>query len=420
MFPQLENNNSGIIRSAPLNYEELKRLYELTDWRFILLDNNLPREYNKMNTLSIFKAFALPFLVEISSETAIVRELLERESLQILCGFKSGEKLPEERTFWHFRNKFSDIFSELMYKILVSMVLSGKRPNFNLPFVLPISIFEKMPDGRPSEIRLDDYRPSFEIWATQMDANENDTSSLDILKTELKSTSDFSQWKQLLADFEKSNKSPKKGLSGNLGLPLEISTQLYSGELIRFAIYQPGWLESSPQHVDTVTTLGPSTLRPYFACNVILIRNNMEKQQILLSKRITGFGKDTYSLPGGKQQEGETLEKCAIRELGEETRLTLKKSRPVSWHVTRYPGKPQVSSIGVLALEYDGTPYTAEQNQNEKWEWFDVDNLPSPLFGPTKIAIDHYLENKFPNLEWADVESRTIKAEQPVLFELSK
>jgi 8-oxo-dGTP diphosphatase len=419
MFPQFEDSRT-FSRNAPLNYGELRRLYEHTDWRFLLLDDRLPRRYNNMNTLSLFKAFALPFLVEIPSERAIVRELTERESLRVLCDFKPGEKLPEERTFWHFRKKFADFFSELMSKILISMVLSGKRPNFDLPFVLPISLSVKMPDGEASEIKLDEYRPPIEIWATPTDLKDDDTSVFDQLRTELKSSGDLSQWRKLVTDYEKISKSAKKGLSSNLGLPLEIKITLFNGETIRFAIYQPGWLETSPQHVDTVTTLGPSTLRPYFACNVILTRLKVGEQQILLSKRISGFGTGMYSLPGGKQQEGETLEECAIRELKEETKIALKKSKPVSWHVSRYPGKPQVSSIGVLALDYEGIPYTVEQNQNEKWDWFYINNLPSPLFGPTKIVLGHYLDNKFPNLEWSDIESRVIIAEQPMLFDITK
>ena len=208
-----------------------------------------------------------------------------------------------------------------------------------------------------------------------------------------------------MIEFEKENKAPKKGLSADLGLPIELRTELYNKEIVRFAIYRPGWLEASSTHVDTVTTLGPSSFRPYFACNVIVMRNHNGKRQVLLSKRMNGFGKDTYTLPGGKQQEGETLEECTSRELKEETRLFLKKSRPISLHVTRYPGKPQVSSVGVLALEYEGVPYTAEQNQHEKWMWFNLEDLPTPLFGPTRIALNHYIEDKYPNLEWRDVES---------------
>ena len=172
MFLIFDDNNT-LPKITPLRFEKLRNFYDLTDWRVILLDERIPREYNKINTLSIFKAFALPFLIEIPSERAIVRELIERERLRILCGFPPGEKMPEERTFWHFRNKFSDDFSELMYKVLISMVLSGKRPNLNLPFVMPISILEKVPDGQSSEIRLDDYRPPIEVWATPIDFGEN-------------------------------------------------------------------------------------------------------------------------------------------------------------------------------------------------------------------------------------------------------
>lgn len=138
----------------PLSLDELKDLYALTDWRVVILDERLPRDYNQIKTINMFKAFALPFVIEIHSERAIYRELKEREPLQTLCGFAPGEKLPDRGTFWHFRNKLSDVFSDLMFKILISMVLSGKRPNLYLPFVAPISESVPPPEGTSSEIIL--------------------------------------------------------------------------------------------------------------------------------------------------------------------------------------------------------------------------------------------------------------------------
>jgi 8-oxo-dGTP diphosphatase len=391
----------------PLSINELRDVYALTDWRVILLDERLPRDYNKIKIINMFKAFALPFVIEIPSERAIFRELNEREPLQTLCGFAPGEKLPDKRTFWHFRNKLSDVFSGLMLKILISMVLSGNRPNLLLPFVTPIAESAHSPEGTSSEIKLDDYRPPIELWITTNDLSvENEAISLNTLREELKLKKNLDEYRKTVLEYEKAKKTYKRGLSGNLCLPVEVKTRLYQGEIIRFAIDKPIWFDTPTQQADTITTLGSSSFRPYSVCNVIIIKREDNKQKVLLSRRLSGFGKEFFALPGGKQQAGETLEQCTIRELKEETAMILLKSRPVSFHVTRYPGKPQVYTVGALAESYEGIPRTIEHGQNDEWRWFDLEDLPAPLFGPTKMAISQFQENKYPNLQWSDIEAQ--------------
>ena len=93
-------------------------------------------------------------------------------------------------------------------------------------------------------------------------------------------------------------------------------------------------------------------------------------------------------------------------ELWEETGIRILKSRPVSLHRTRLPGKPQVLSLGVLAEEYEGQPEQREPSQNTEWQWYDLNQLPGPLFEPTRIAISHFLADRYPDLQWSDVEAQ--------------
>lgn len=133
-----------------------------------------------------------------------------------------------------------------------------------------------------------------------------------------------------------------------------------------------------------------------------------------MNRRLAGYGKGTYILPGGKQRLDESLHECAARELFEETGIRILKSRPVSLHSTKLPGKPRVLSVGVLAEAYEGKPRQRETNQNTEWQWFNFDRLPSPLFKPSRIAIYHYINNTYPGLQWPDVESQVPQAqEQP-------
>lgn len=383
---------------VPLTAEQLMNLYALTDWRVVLLGKRVKRNYQQYYTVSMFKALALPYLINLSSERAVARALAERESLRTLCGFKLEKPTPTRSSFWHFRAKYPVAFPELMLRVLISLVLSGSEPNLSLPFVTPISPTAEVPDGRFSDFRLDSYRPLIEVWTTPIKTNSGLRYSV-VGKT----------WLELAQECKtrgKARSNERKGLETRLGLPTEVRTQLQDGRHVRFGIDKPDWMGVPTRAADTLTRVGPATFRPYTACNVLVIREHRGKRSVLLGRRLAGYGTGTYMLPGGKQRPNESLEECAARELLEETGIVILKSRPVSLRRTRLPGKPPVLSIGVLAEDNVGEPEHREPTQNSAWQWFDLDSLPAPLFEPTRIAITHYLDNTYPGLRWTDVESQ--------------
>jgi 8-oxo-dGTP diphosphatase len=149
------------------------------------------------------------------------------------------------------------------------------------------------------------------------------------------------------------------------------------------------------------------------ACNILVVQEHGNTQRLLLSRRLAGYGKGAYTLPGGKQRPDESLQECATRELSEETGLRIRQSRPISWRSTRLPGKPRVVSVGVLVQDYEGELRHLEPNQNTEWQWFDREQLPTPLFEPTRIAISHYIHNTYPGLQWSDVESQVPQDQKP-------
>lgn len=388
------------LRRVPLTDRELERLYALTDWRVVLLDKRIKKMYQQFSTASLFKALALPYLIKIPYERALARELAERESLQALFGFLPGQT-PSRATFWHFRNKYAEAYPELMLRVLIALVLSGTEPNLALPFVTPISQTAKAPHGRYSSFRLDVYRPPIEVWTTVLE-----TEVAPLLSAAGKTWAALRREVREREARERQRSPRKKGLASGLGLPAEVRTELSNGQTVRFAIDKPEWLDSPTKQADTLTTVGPASLRPYAACNVLVIREHENRRQVLLSRRLAGYGTGTYTLPGGKQRPDESLQQCAARELWEETEIRIRKSRPVSLHSTRLPGKPRVLSVGVLAEDYEGEPQRREPNQNTEWQWFDLDKLPKPLFEPARIAIFQCGNDTYPNLQWSDVEAR--------------
>ena len=61
------------------------------------------------------------------------------------------------------------------------------------------------------------------------------------------------------------------------------------------------------------------------AASVALIRAG----QVLLIERAFEPFKGDWTLPGGRREPGETIEGCAIREIGEELRLAIAELQPV-------------------------------------------------------------------------------------------
>jgi 8-oxo-dGTP diphosphatase len=343
----------------------------------------------------MFKALALPYLINIPTERALARELAEREALQVLCGFLPG-KIPSRPTFWHFRNtkRYIQSYPELMLRVLIAMVLSGERPRLDLPFVTSISQTEKPPDGHYSKFDLDMYRAPIEVWTIRSEPRSEPPMV----------GKDWHEFRKY-EDHKRQMNFHKKGLAGELGLPAEVKTELYNQQVVRFGIDKPEWLDSGARHRDTLTTAGPASVQPYATCAVLVIREHNSQRQILLSRRLVGYGKGTYTLPGGKPYPKESLQVCTERELREETTLQILKSRPVSLYNFRLPGKPRVHLVGVLAEEYEGKPQHPEPEENTEWQWYNLDKLPAPLFEPTRVAIAQYINKTYPNLQWSDVES---------------
>jgi 8-oxo-dGTP diphosphatase len=385
------------LKRVPLTNRELERLYTLTDWRVVLIDGRINRMYQEFSAVSIFKALALPYLIPIPSERALARELAEREPLQTLCGFLP-EKTPGRPTFWHFRNKYSEVYPELMLRVLISLVLSGSEPNLILPFVTPMSQTAGVPNRHYSKFALDVYRRPIEVWT--------------LPETERPVVTPDKSWAQLSREIDEWS-SRKRGMAGGLGLPAEVKTELYDGQTVHFGIHKPEWMDSQTKEADTLTTVGAASLRPYTACNVLVTREHENRRQLLLSLRLAGYRSGTYMLPGGKQRPEESLQECAVRELWEETGIRILKSRPVSLHIRRPPGKPRVLSVGVLVEDYEGEPQRREPSQNTAWQWFDLDKLPTPLFESARIAILQYVNETYHNLQWSDVESCVSESEKP-------
>jgi len=132
---------------------------------------------------------------------------------------------------------------------------------------------------------------------------------------------------------------------------------------------------------------------PKVAINVLVIKDG----KVLMGKKNNpskvGYG--TWCFPGGKLDFGETLRDGAKRELLEETGLTAN-----ALTLSNIIDEPQASGgthylhINFLAKDWEGEPIVMEPDRFEKWEWFDLNNLPAETFPSHKKFIPAYLRNE--------------------------
>ena len=54
-------------------------------------------------------------------------------------------------------------------------------------------------------------------------------------------------------------------------------------------------------------------------------------------------------------------------------------------------------TIGLFSEDFEGEPRVMEPDEITEWKWFDLDNIPSPMFFPSEKVIKNFInkENKF-------------------------
>ncbi|MHA7227683.1 8-oxo-dGTP diphosphatase [Glutamicibacter soli] len=110
---------------------------------------------------------------------------------------------------------------------------------------------------------------------------------------------------------------------------------------------------------------------------MLVLRGQGERQEVLLGRKLTGFGAGNMVAPGGKIEPGEQAVAAAIRELEEETGLQVTESAPVhrATILFRFPVRPasDMDCQVFLATSYQGEPVASEELEPR---WYPVANLP--------------------------------------------
>lgn len=116
-----------------------------------------------------------------------------------------------------------------------------------------------------------------------------------------------------------------------------------------------------------------------------------DKRQLLLGKRKNSHGDGSWSPPGGHLEFMESIEECAKREALEETSLVLDNVKSMTFTEDIFDKeKKHYITIHARASIANGSPKVMEHDKCEKWEWFDLDKLPSPLFVSASNFLSTY------------------------------
>ena len=134
-------------------------------------------------------------------------------------------------------------------------------------------------------------------------------------------------------------------------------------------------------------------MKPGLGVGVMIIKNN----KILLGLRNPDKkkasselqGQGTWTMPGGKVEFMETLADAAKRELEEETSIKATKLDLlcISDDMT---DTAHYVTVGFIVREYKGEAKAMEPETILEWKWFDLEDLPSNLYAPSKKCIQKY------------------------------
>ncbi len=136
--------------------------------------------------------------------------------------------------------------------------------------------------------------------------------------------------------------------------------------------------------------------RPLIGVGVIIVRQG----QLLLLERKSVHGAGTWSTPGGHLEFGESPEACAIREVREETGVEIGNVRflAITNDFFAEAGRHYIT-LWMQGAYRSGTPAIKAPYEMRAVDWFQLDNLPRPLFLSLQNLVDG---NSHPPRAWQD------------------
>lgn len=126
--------------------------------------------------------------------------------------------------------------------------------------------------------------------------------------------------------------------------------------------------------------------RPAVGIGIYIRKNG----KILVGKRKGNHAGGTWCAPGGHLESGESWEKCARREVREETGLEIENIHFGNATNDMYTDKHYVT-IQMIADWKSGEPQILEPEKMERWDWRALDDIPEPRM----ISFENFLQSGY-------------------------
>lgn len=126
--------------------------------------------------------------------------------------------------------------------------------------------------------------------------------------------------------------------------------------------------------------------RPKVGIGILVFKDG----KVLLGKRKGSHAENFFGGLGGHLEHMESFAKCSKREAKEEAGVEIENIRFLCVsNIIQYKPKHYID-IGLVADWKSGEPTVLEPDKCEGWEWYSLDNLPSPLFKMDEYYIEAY------------------------------
>jgi 8-oxo-dGTP diphosphatase len=113
------------------------------------------------------------------------------------------------------------------------------------------------------------------------------------------------------------------------------------------------------------------------------------KSQVMMHQRKGSHGASYWGTGGGHLELGESLMAGALRELSEEAGEQLKVKNVKFLGVKNFTEMQPKNYVDIsFSAEYEaGEPVNNAPDETTDWQWFSIDQLPSPLFPPVETYL---------------------------------
>jgi 8-oxo-dGTP diphosphatase len=127
----------------------------------------------------------------------------------------------------------------------------------------------------------------------------------------------------------------------------------------------------------------------FLACSAVFVALQDKDGRVLLHRRAnTGYMDRRYDLPSGHVERGESLLHAAVRELREETGVTVDETDLKLWHINQFAANNEdYYNFFFVANAWQGEPKIMEAEKCDDMQFFALDDLPKMTAG-THLAVN--------------------------------